>query len=335
MKIDIVYTWVDGSDPVWNEKRINKLREIQNISSEDSNKARFMDNQELRYSLRSISKFAPWVNKIYIVTDNQSPTWLDTSHPKIKIVDHKDIFPSESYLPNFSSCAIEAQIQNIADLSEYFIYFNDDMFLGSPTIPEYFFDNEGGPKVFVSEIFPLRKKKSFDIKYRAHSKRNSHHNQIINTRKLLRDKFEKSIYYNIRHGIIPLRKSILKEIGNIFEKEIQVTSKKSFRNQDDIIIFYLFGFYSIMTKKGKAKYLKSIGSKEPLINFSKLFKNKFTFGFVNLDSNNVLQHLENFLMYKPLIMCLNQTPDTSEEKLNYLKEFLEKYYPEKCPFEID
>jgi hypothetical protein len=34
---------------------------------------RFRDSEELRYSLRSLVKYAPWVRKIFIVTDNQIP----------------------------------------------------------------------------------------------------------------------------------------------------------------------------------------------------------------------------------------------------------------------
>lgn len=38
---------------------------------------RFEDNEELRYSLRSVEKFMPWVRHIYIVTNGQVRSNLD------------------------------------------------------------------------------------------------------------------------------------------------------------------------------------------------------------------------------------------------------------------
>lgn len=81
--------------------------------------------------------YAPWINKIFIVTDNQIPDWLDTNHPKIRIIDHKEIMPEEC-LPCFNSNAIETCIDNITELSEYFLYANDDMFFSSPVKPDDF-----------------------------------------------------------------------------------------------------------------------------------------------------------------------------------------------------
>lgn len=38
------------------------------VESEDS---RFRDNDELRFSIRSVEQFAPWLRHIYIVTNGQ------------------------------------------------------------------------------------------------------------------------------------------------------------------------------------------------------------------------------------------------------------------------
>jgi len=59
------------------------------------------DNGELRYSLRSVETFAPWVRNIYIVTNGQVPAWLNVNHPRIKIIKHEDIFPNKEDLPTF------------------------------------------------------------------------------------------------------------------------------------------------------------------------------------------------------------------------------------------
>lgn len=66
------------------------------------------------------------------------PEWLDTSHPKLNIINHKDYIP-EKYLPTFNSNVIELNLDRIEGLSEYFVNFNDDFFLNSMTKPDDFF----------------------------------------------------------------------------------------------------------------------------------------------------------------------------------------------------
>ncbi len=71
---------------------------------------RYADYEQLRYSLRSLEKYAPWVRNVFIVTSGQIPYWLDLDNPRIKIVTHDEIFENKSHLPTFSSPAIEANI---------------------------------------------------------------------------------------------------------------------------------------------------------------------------------------------------------------------------------
>lgn len=88
-----------------------------------------------RYSLRSLETNAPWIRHIYIVTNGQVPSWLDTSNPRVSIIPHDVIFANHSVLPTFSSLAIEFNLHRIPGLSETFLYFNDDVFLGRPVTP--------------------------------------------------------------------------------------------------------------------------------------------------------------------------------------------------------
>ena len=86
MKIDLVYLWVDGNDPKWQEEKEKWQEKLGIGSSRSADMCRFIDNEELRYSLRSVEMNAPWINKIFIVTNGQVPKWLDANHPKIRIV---------------------------------------------------------------------------------------------------------------------------------------------------------------------------------------------------------------------------------------------------------
>ncbi|KAL3671260.1 hypothetical protein V7S43_003192 [Phytophthora oleae] len=170
--IDVVYTWVNGTDPRWKKEKdfwhkhwIASLTgqplpvwgEEANVKGKDDSNSdnRFRDNEELRYSLRSLEKYAPWVRHIYVVTDGQIPSWLDIESPKLSIVKHRDIFANKSHLPVFSSPAIEWSLDNIPGLSDMFLYFNDDVFLGSPVKPEDFVSQTGVQKAYFAWEIPL------------------------------------------------------------------------------------------------------------------------------------------------------------------------------------
>ncbi|CAK4140237.1 unnamed protein product [Aphanomyces euteiches] len=168
--IDVVYTWVNGSDPRWKrEKDYWHRRWKAQINGEifdetdesivfDASAAatenRFRDNEELRYSLRSIEMYAPWVRHVYLVTDGQIPSWLNVDSPRLTIVPHRDIFANRSHLPVFSSPAIESNLDNIPGLSSLFLYFNDDVFLGAPVTPEDFISPSGIQNIYLSWEVP-------------------------------------------------------------------------------------------------------------------------------------------------------------------------------------
>ena len=88
--------------------------------------------------------------RIYIVTADQTPSWLNTNHPKITLVSHRDIFKNPSQLPTFNSSAIELQLHHIEGLSPHFLYFNDDFFLGQLCHVTDFFCGNGLLKFFPS-----------------------------------------------------------------------------------------------------------------------------------------------------------------------------------------
>ena len=94
-EIDLVYMWVDGNDPLWIAKK-QQVTGMVSDQSEENNRGRYINNDELRYSLRSAELNVPWIRKIFIVTDNQSPDWLVRDHPKIEVVDHTDPWCNQS-----------------------------------------------------------------------------------------------------------------------------------------------------------------------------------------------------------------------------------------------
>ncbi|XP_055624663.1 N-acetylglucosamine-1-phosphotransferase subunits alpha/beta [Toxorhynchites rutilus septentrionalis] len=144
--LDVVYTWVNGSDQLF----LERLK----LYSDSRDKARYDDKNELKYSLRSLEKYAPWVRKVYIVTNGQIPFWLNLDCPKIQLIQHSDIADEEAILPTFSSTAIETFIHRIPGLSKNFLYLNDDIFLGAPLYPDDLITLSEGVKVFTAWLVP-------------------------------------------------------------------------------------------------------------------------------------------------------------------------------------
>lgn len=149
--IDFVVLWVDDQDPQWQAER-------QKYKSEDTgfmnpNECRYRDWGLLPYWFRSVEKYAPWVRKIHFVTCGHYPEWLNLEHPKLNFVRHEDFIPSE-YLPTFSSYPIELNLHRIKDLSEQFVYFNDDMYVTAPVKPTDFFV-DGLPRDLAVSSIPM------------------------------------------------------------------------------------------------------------------------------------------------------------------------------------
>ncbi len=144
--IDFVVTWVDGSDPAWlAEKRKYEQTDKNDDSDKDNGVERYRDWDLFRYWFRAVEKFAPWVNKVYLVTWGHVPEWINRDNPKLVIVNHRDFIPDYG-LPTFNCNPIEDNLFRIKGLSEHFVNFNDDLFLTQPVEPEDFFQ-DGKPLV--------------------------------------------------------------------------------------------------------------------------------------------------------------------------------------------
>ncbi len=139
--VDVVITWVDGNDPSWLAEKNRYLPEADRVYRSASDANRFQDWGTLPYLFRGIESFMPWVNRVFFVTWGHLPPWLNTEYEKLRIVRHEDYIP-EKYRPTFNSNAIELNFHRIPDLSEHFVYFNDDCFVIGPTQKKDFFRDE-------------------------------------------------------------------------------------------------------------------------------------------------------------------------------------------------
>ena len=138
-RIDAVITWVDGAQPAHRRKREHWLAQTAPVNENGTNPHRWACSDELRYCLRSIVNHAPWLARIWIVSDAQTPVLAGLPgdlRARISIVDHRTLFAGhEAALPTFNSLAIESLLWRIPGLAERFVYFNDDVFLTAPLAP--------------------------------------------------------------------------------------------------------------------------------------------------------------------------------------------------------
>ncbi|MCL2538219.1 MAG: stealth family protein [Alphaproteobacteria bacterium] len=235
-KIDLVYLWVDGSDPKWRAKKNAALAAMGRPPMKDAvGDNRWMDNGELKYSLRSAEKFVPWINHIYIVTDGQVPKWLDAKNPRVTIIDQNEIIPKK-YQPIFNSAALDLFIHKIPGLSEHFIYANDDKFFAKNLSPDYFFDADRNPIVILSlwkQNDALFSQSASEYKkfWNAHDMFNR---MIINAVRFIYEKFGKKYHVHMTHSLEPMRKSYRAENVKQFEKYFMDTTATTFRSDANL-----------------------------------------------------------------------------------------------------
>ncbi|MEV5691692.1 stealth family protein [Micromonospora globbae] len=306
--IDIVYTWVDGTDPDWLRRRA----EVTGMPyhAEAASAARFLSRDELRYSLRSVHLFAPWVRHIYLVTDDQVPPWLDQSAPGLRVVSHREIFADPSVLPTYNSHAIESQLHHIDGLSEHFLYFNDDVFLGTDVLPRDFFLGNGLSRFFPSPaLVPPGAPTAEDIPSSAAGK---------NNRTLIGERFGSVLSRKMKHMPHALRRSVLWEIEREFPEEHRRTMASRFRNMTDIsVASSLHHYYAFHT--GRA------------------VPGDLTYTIAELSNPDTPARLAHLLARRDRhVFCLNDAFSTEEDlerQLKILTPFLDTYFPVPSPWE--
>ncbi|MGP4992339.1 Stealth CR1 domain-containing protein [Glutamicibacter ardleyensis] len=251
-EIDAVYTWVNGSDSEWQAIKAGALQvgDSESFVHQAVSDARFADHDELRYSLRSIDQFAPWIRKIWIVTAGQTPEWLDTSNPSVEIVDHKDIWPSSAGLPNFNSHAIESNLHRIPGLARHFLYFNDDCVLTRPLSPSVFYHGNGISKVFFSKAM---------VDFEDISEvDNASAIAAKNARMYLSKAGYKGLSRKFFHTPSALNKEVLSAAEREFPEAFAITSAAQFRQPTDVAAAGSFYFnYALSIGKavpGSIKY---------------------------------------------------------------------------------
>ncbi|HWH98307.1 MAG TPA: stealth conserved region 3 domain-containing protein [Pseudolysinimonas sp.] len=308
--IDMVFSWVDGSEPGYVDER----RRWSTLSGRDADTgaARYRQIDELRYALRSVHAFAPWVRRIFVASDSPMPDWLDSEHPRVTFVRSEEFFADQAALPTFNSHAIESQVHRIPGLAEHFLYSNDDMFFGRPVTPAMFF-SPGGISRFVEATVRIGLGESDPL-------RSGHDNAMRVNRALLRERFGRTITRHLEHTAAPLRKSVLAELEREFPADFARTAASRFRSSDDISVTNsLYHYYALLTGRAVTQTAPRVLYVETTL----------------ARSAELLRRLGRRRRHE--MFCLNDgsEPEIPEEtRVATVTSFLERYFPVPGPWEL-
>lgn len=333
-KIDFVIIWVDGSDHQWQHEK-NKYLAQETGKKVDASEERYRDWDILKYWFRAVEQYAPWVNRVHFVTCGHVPEWLNLNAPKLNFIKHSDYIPKQ-YLPTFSSHPIELNLHHISELSEQFVYFNDDFFLNAPVKPEDFFFN-GLPCDCIEErpIEFCQRDLYNHIQVNEVVFMNRHFNRLqsrrehpglwysfktphISVRNLILGAFRCRNFFGLHPHHLPQAylKSTLNEVWEAEQDWLNETCGHRFRNQEDLSQF-VFKFWQLLH-----------GRFHPY--------NKRRFGKV-FQLATELDEIEDIMLnQKYKAICLNDSGVIVdfEERKQRLCELFEKKLPEKSSFEL-
>lgn len=249
--IDAVLTWVDGNDPVLKAERrkyltANKEDTLNDIAGRD----RFIQSDEIRFAVASILRFAPYIGRIFIVTNGQDPdlgAFLTKNFPEseveIRVINQNILFSGyEEYSPVFNSLAVEVLLYRIPDLSEEFVYMNDDFFFASPSKKEDLF-SDGKVVCYSVRYSALICKilRFIRMKKRGH-KRLTYKDTLLNGAELLGAEH----LYRLPHEPHPILKSLLEDYFKEHPEAVLRNVRHRFRDKEQ---FNVQGFFYLLAEK--------------------------------------------------------------------------------------
>lgn len=306
--VDAVYLWVDDSDPHWQRRRDAALPGLGLGPAPGSvEAARFRQHDELRYSLRSLSMFAPWIRHVYLVTDQQRPAWLDSDCSRLTMVDHTELMGSAGRLPTFNSHALAARLHHIDGLADHFLYLNDDVFFGRRTGAEMWFAGNGQPR-FYNTSTKVEPRDVADLTPHAAAR-----NHTLDTVRRLTGRERRR---NLQHGPHALSRPLLMELESLLPDEFARTWQHQVRDRDDLVVEWLHDQYGYCT--GRA--VDSRGGR---------------YQYFNIGMPEVAHELAGGLDPMPHSLCLNDGsgPNSPELRARITRDFLRAAFPTPSEFE--
>ncbi|QDQ95880.1 sugar phosphotransferase [Rhodococcus sp. WB9] len=307
--VDLVFSWVDGSSAEFQAQRAKRMQSYV-VGEGDDSAARFRQIDELKYALRSVHMYAPWIRRIFVATDSDRPAWL-ADDPRVTFVPSEEFFADPSVLPTHNSQAVESQLHHIPGLAEHFLYSNDDMFFGRSVGPQMFF-SPGGITMFIEASTRIGLGHNDD-------ERSGFENAARVNRRLLQDRFGLMTTRHLEHAATPLRKSVMEEMEKEFPDEFAATAASTFRASSNISVTNsLYHYYALMS--GRAVVQTSARVK-----------------YVDTTMKSGLRDMDSLLAKRSMdFFCLNDgsAPEIDLElRTRKVTQFLENYFPIPAPWE--
>lgn len=319
--VDAVYMWADGQDPAWLQRRHEALLEENaggGVPAPDAiAPALFRENDELRYALRSLERFAPWIRRVYLVVDKQRPAWINAEH--LSIVEHKDILPEYARYPLFNSHGIELCLHRIPGVAEHFLAFNDDFMLGAPVRGRDFFSADGKPRVWLhtkkDRPDPPGPNGSLRRRFEMH------------TREIIRETY--GVYYphKVKHYPRAYTRSSMEALWEALPREITATLQSRFRSADDFMTPLGYALFLIATGRGEQVGINGIH------HVKDFFIRRVRHIGASLGDANARWKMRLITLFRPLTFCINDSPSASEDDRKMLRGFLETMFPRPSRFE--
>lgn len=259
--IDIVYMWVDGALPGYAELQSRYAQ-----TRFDTDPARTRDNLDLiKYSMRSVERFVPWVRKIHILTMRpQVPSWLDTASGRVQVVHH-DVVMDPGYLPTFNSLSIVSHVHKIPGLSDTFIYLDDDILFLSPVSRDDLISPEGRHYVFQDRHWAPH--------YRTPAERRGQkpwNLALSASNGLLDGLYGAARRRQVNHVPLVIERRSWQEMLDLFPEAVVATRGSRFRAEGNIAVEFLYPYF--LLAQGRAEMasperLRKSSAYLPLENF--------------------------------------------------------------------
>ncbi len=297
--IDIIIPWLNPNNTWYKEYK---------KYSGNEHPGRIRDMNIFKYLLRSISKNCKWVNRVFIVLydESQKPDWLKESD-RLKVIYHKQFIP-QKFLPNFNSVLSDMHFSFINELSDNFIFMNDDMFF-MKTIPEtMYFEND----------LPVHQASLHPGEY--HPYNNAQWRKIErNVYKFVSNVINQNVIFTTYHLPIPFKKTLQQFIWNkygIFFNKIFENSK--IRSDKNICNWVFYGIEEAIGQTVNRQIYKTYPST--------------CFDLTDGLTENKIRSLIN----GKYIVCFNDGDFLNKdfEKVKHIvQRILEERFPKKCEFE--
>ena len=254
--IDILIKYIDLTDTNLKREGIKQIKKD-------------YDNEELRYCVRSILQYIPWIRKIFILMPNEKVKYfkpIEEISNKIVYVKDKDMLGFDSA----NSVAFQLNLYNMKKfgISDNFILIDDDYFFGKPIKKtEFFYYDEEQKKVFPSVVTddPCQLIKNdvleqYNKLYRRKSSINPHSfngwkiSQLA-VYKLIAENYKQPLIIGgFTHCAIPIYLEDLKEINDLIVNKYQYSKEvlsSKIRTVYDLQPQSFFNTYGIAIKKRK------------------------------------------------------------------------------------